>query len=129
MTDQAAHETPPVVELPDELVDLSERGAALADSIRLEKTELDAIKSKIRELHGPGAYGRNGDALFTVGEPGRVWSDEQARTVLGPQWVALLEYTALNRALAEKVLPPDLYRACQVPTRKPAVSFKSGEED
>jgi hypothetical protein len=74
--------------------------------------EQDELKSVLRKLP-TGTY-HTDRASVIIAEPTRRFSPEQAAKVLPPETLRDVERRVIDRELAQRILPPALYRMCQV---------------
>lgn len=84
----------------------------LAERISAMTRELDEIKGSLREEIGVGSAYTTGDITVTI-ESAKRWDAGLAKQVIPAHLLPSVTVPAIDRALAAKLLPEDLYAACQ----------------
>ncbi|MGH3800868.1 MAG: hypothetical protein ACRDTD_12155 [Pseudonocardiaceae bacterium] len=75
-------------------------------------SEADALKAQLRQALALGEHTVNGRPVVTISLT-RKFDTSLAAQVLPPELLALVTVPTVDRALAEKLLPPALYERCQ----------------
>lgn len=104
---------------PDTAATLAKLVATL-EQIRQLNADAEVYKAQLRDALQPGAYTVGGQPALAI-TPTRRFDPDRAAAVLPPEQLAAVQRTVVDRALAEKILPPALYDLCRVESGKPAV--------
>lgn len=109
--------------------ELSHEMAAMVARLRVlneQRTKLDEesefIKQHLRQALATGSYTYQGTAMVQM-RPTRRFNPELARTVLDPEQLALCTVETVDRATAQKLLPPADYESCMKETGRATVNL------